>query len=163
MRGAEALRGKEGRKGGERPRGGRGQGPRGGGTARPSGRRKAGGSRGPQGHCRAGPGRLRSPLQIGLHQRGGPSLRGGAWGLGAGGDAWPEGPTHLRKQGEVPELPREEGFKPLPKRWVVGRTFAWLGRNRRLAKDYEQNPRVSEAWVYLGMLRLLVKRLARAA
>jgi len=40
---------------------------------------------------------------------------------------------------------------------------AWLGRNRRLAKDYEENPRVSEAWVYLGMLRLLVKRLARAA
>jgi transposase len=43
----------------------------------------------------------------------------------------------------------------------VERTFAWLGRNRRLAKDYEENPRVSEAWVYLGML--LVKRLARAA
>ncbi|KOX89717.1 hypothetical protein BVI061214_00896 [Thermus aquaticus] len=46
---------------------------------------------------------------------------------------------------------------------MVERTFAWLGRNRRLAKDYEENPRVSEAWVYLGMLRLLVKRLARAA
>jgi transposase len=63
----------------------------------------------------------------------------------------------------VPEIPRERGFKPLPKRWVVERTFAWLGRNRRLAKDYEENPWVSEAWVYLGMLRLLVKRLARAA
>jgi Transposase and inactivated derivatives len=63
----------------------------------------------------------------------------------------------------VPEIPRERGFKPLPKRWAVERTFAWLGRNRRLAKDYEENPRVSEAWVYLGMLRLLVKRLARAA
>ena len=49
------------------------------------------------------------------------------------------------------------------RRWVVERTFAWLGRNRRLAKDYEANPGVSEAWVYLGMLRLLVKRLARAA
>jgi hypothetical protein len=61
---------------------------------------------------------------------------------------------------EVPEIPREGGFKPL---WVVERTFAWLGRNRRLAKDYEENPGVSEAWVYLGMLRLLVKRLARAA
>ncbi|BFH75064.1 hypothetical protein TthTF19_02190 [Thermus thermophilus] len=47
--------------------------------------------------------------------------------------------------------------------WVRERTFAWLGRNRRLAKDYEANPGVSEAWVYLGMLRLLVKRLARAA
>jgi transposase len=64
---------------------------------------------------------------------------------------------------EVPEIPREGGFKPLPKRWVVERTFAWLGRNRRLAKDYEENPRVSEAWVYLGILRLLVKRLAGAA
>jgi transposase len=64
---------------------------------------------------------------------------------------------------EVPKIPRERGFKPLPKRWVVERTFAWLGRNRRLAEDYEENPGVSEAWVYLGMLRLLVKRLARAA
>jgi len=45
---------------------------------------------------------------------------------------------------------------------VVERTFAWLGRNRHLAKDYGENPGVSEAWVYLGMLRLLVKRLARA-
>jgi hypothetical protein len=66
----------------------------------------------------------------------------------------------VREGEEAPELPRERGFKPLPKRWVVERTFAWLGRNRRLAKDYEANPRVSEAWVYLGMLRLLVKRLA---
>ena len=47
--------------------------------------------------------------------------------------------------------------------WVLRELRAWLGRNRRLAKDYEANPRVSEAWVYLGMLRLLVKRLARAA
>lgn len=53
--------------------------------------------------------------------------------------------------------------KPLPKRWVVERTFAWLGRNRRLREDYEGHPSVSEAWLYLGMLRLLVKRLARAA
>jgi hypothetical protein len=69
----------------------------------------------------------------------------------------------VQEGAEVPEIPRERGFKPLPKRWVVERTFAWLGRNRRLAKDYEENPRVSEAWVYLGMLRLLVKRLAKAA
>ncbi|BCZ93301.1 hypothetical protein TthAA37_24900 (plasmid) [Thermus thermophilus] len=76
----------------------------------------------------------------------------------------------VREGEEAPELPRERGFKPLPNRWLVERTFAWLGWNRRLAKDYGQpsgylvqNPRVSEAWVYLGMLRLLVKRLARAA
>ncbi|RTI39840.1 IS5/IS1182 family transposase, partial [Thermus scotoductus] len=55
------------------------------------------------------------------------------------------------------------GFKPLPKRWVVERTFAWMGRNRRLGKDYEYHPEVTEAWLYLGMIRLLVKRLARAA
>jgi transposase len=57
------------------------------------------------------------------------------------------------------EVYSKKGYK----RWVVERTFAWLGRNRRLAKDYEENPGVSEAWVYLGMLRLLVKRLAKAA
>jgi transposase len=38
----------------------------------------------------------------------------------------------VREGAEVPEIPRERGFKPLPKRWVVERTFAWLGRNRRL-------------------------------
>jgi transposase len=70
-------------------------------------------------------------------------------------------PVHKRLHIHL-DTTRERGFKPLPKRWVVERTFAWLGRNRRLAKDYEENPRVSEAWVYLGMLRLLVKRLARA-
>jgi hypothetical protein len=46
----------------------------------------------------------------------------------------------VREGAEVPEIPRERGFKP--KRWVVERTFACLGRNRRLAKDYEENGRV---------------------
>ena len=69
----------------------------------------------------------------------------------------------VREGEEVPEIPREGGFKPLPKRWVVERTFAWMGRNRRLGKDYEYHPEVTEAWMYLGMIRLLVKRLARAA
>ncbi|WP_425276999.1 IS5 family transposase [Meiothermus ruber] len=69
----------------------------------------------------------------------------------------------VREGEETPEIPRESGFKPLPKRWVVERTFAWLGRNRRLGKDYEYHPEATEAWMYLGMIRLLVKRLARAA
>jgi putative transposase len=52
------------------------------------------------------------------------------------------------------------GFRVLPKRWVVERTFAWLGRNRRLSKDYERNPRVSEAMIRLAMIKLMLKRLS---
>lgn len=46
------------------------------------------------------------------------------------------------------------------KRWVVERTFAWLGRYRRLSKDYEYLCQTSENWIYLAMSRLLLKRLA---
>ena len=53
-------------------------------------------------------------------------------------------------------------FKVLPKRWIVERTFAWLGRNRRLSKDYERSSRVSETWVYLAMTGLMLRRLRRA-
>lgn len=58
---------------------------------------------------------------------------------------------------------RGRSFRAIPKRWVVERTFAWLVRNRRLRVDYELHPEVSAAWVYVAMIRLLVKRLARAA
>ena len=51
-----------------------------------------------------------------------------------------------------------KGFVLLPKRWIVERTFAWLGRYRRLSKDYEANPRSSEAWIYVAMIH----RMARA-
>jgi putative transposase len=57
----------------------------------------------------------------------------------------------------------EPGFKLLPRRWVVERTFAWLGRNRRLSKDYEQLPEVSEAMVYIAMVRLMLRRLVSAS
>jgi putative transposase len=52
-------------------------------------------------------------------------------------------------------------FKPLPRRWVVERSFAWMGRDRRLSKDYEFLPATSETWVYLSMVRVMLKRLAR--
>lgn len=52
------------------------------------------------------------------------------------------------------------GFKVLPKRWIVERTFGWLGRNRRLSKDYERLPRVSAAFIRVAMIRLLLQRKA---
>ena len=54
------------------------------------------------------------------------------------------------------------GFKVLPSRWVVERTFSWLGQNRRMSKDYERLPESSEAFVYAAMTRLMARRLARA-
>ncbi len=51
----------------------------------------------------------------------------------------------------------EKGFKPIKKRWVVERTFAWLTRNRRLAREYEKTPRSSETMVYIASSRLIMK------
>jgi transposase len=50
-----------------------------------------------------------------------------------------------------------------PRRWVVDRTFACLGTNRRLAKDYEEYGETTETWVYLAMVRLMLRRLTRQA
>ena len=53
-----------------------------------------------------------------------------------------------------------EGFEVLPRRWVVERTFAWLGRSRRLAKDWEKSIESSTAWGYISSIRLMIRRLA---
>lgn len=53
----------------------------------------------------------------------------------------------------------DKQFKVLPRRWVVERTFAWLGRYRRLSKDYEFRTTTSEAFLYLAMSRLMLRRL----
>ena len=57
---------------------------------------------------------------------------------------------------------QQHTFQVLPRRWVVERTFAWLGRCRRLSKDYEALPETTETWVYTAMTGLMLRRLARA-
>ena len=52
------------------------------------------------------------------------------------------------------------GFKVLPKRWIVERTFAWISRNRRLARDFERYAPTVAAFVRLAMIRIMLRRLA---
>ena len=59
----------------------------------------------------------------------------------------------------VSRAPDQKGFCALPRRWVVERTFAWLGRNRRLSKDYEGVVQTGECLIYLAMIRLMLRRL----
>jgi transposase len=54
-----------------------------------------------------------------------------------------------------------QGFEVLPRRWVVERTFAWLGRCRRLAKDFEATIASAVAWIFVAHIRTLTRRLAR--
>jgi putative transposase len=56
-----------------------------------------------------------------------------------------------------------KGFKVLPRRWVVERTFGWLGRQRRLSKDYEHLTDTSETMIYVAMIGLMLRRFARGA
>jgi putative transposase len=75
-------------------------------------------------------------------------------------------PTHRQLQRYAPdvlaELGYEAGFRVIPRRWVVERTFSWLGRHRRLSKDYARLASTEEALIYLVGIRLLLARLASA-
>lgn len=58
-----------------------------------------------------------------------------------------------------PSNSNSHSFEVLPRRWVVERTLGWLGRNRRLSKDYEELTESAEAWVHIAMIHLMLKRL----
>ena len=61
---------------------------------------------------------------------------------------------------EIVKRPKDQkGFVVLPRRWVVERTLGWLGRYRRLSKDYEERPESEEAIVLIAMINLMVHRL----
>jgi len=74
--------------------------------------------------------------------------------------------TAVKKAARVPpEIVKRsdtaKGFVVLPKRWIVERTFGWLGRCRRLAKDFENLTRSHLAFVQLAMIRVMMRRIAR--
>ena len=62
----------------------------------------------------------------------------------------------------VKKIAKQVGFQVLPRRWVVERFFAWINRNRRLAKDFEASIASAEAFLYAAAIMLLTRRLARA-
>ena len=65
---------------------------------------------------------------------------------------------------EIVKRPDEsKGFVLLRRRWVVERTFAWLGRFRRLSKDYEERTDSSEAMIHIAMIALMLRRLSKAS
>ncbi len=69
----------------------------------------------------------------------------------------------LRRKLEVEVVQRSDqtrGFRVLPRRWVVERTFSWLMRHRRLVRDYESTETSAQAWIYIAMIRIQLRRLA---
>ena len=62
----------------------------------------------------------------------------------------------------VPKPENQQGFTVLPRRWVVERFFGWLGRCRRLSKDFERTIASALAWLQLAVIRILLRRLGRA-
>lgn len=68
---------------------------------------------------------------------------------------WPKLEVEIVKRSDV-----KKGFAVLPRRWIVERTFGWLMRHRRLVRDYERSQASAEAWIYLAMIRIQLRRLA---
>jgi putative transposase len=82
---------------------------------------------------------------------------------GYSGDAFAQWVQSVRAKLKVEVVKRSnsaKGFKVLPRRWVVERTFGWLMRSRRLVRDYENTETSAEAWIMISMIRLQLRRLA---
>ncbi|WP_285689587.1 transposase, partial [Actinoplanes sp. NBRC 103695] len=73
---------------------------------------------------------------------------------------WRRGAQHGIDVETITRRPAEKGFRPLPRRWVVERTFGWLMQHRRLARDYEALPQRSRAMVLWAMANTMSRRLA---
>jgi transposase len=79
------------------------------------------------------------------------------------GDAFAQWVKELCPELEVEVVKRSDnavGFEVLPRRWVVERTFGWLMRHRRLARDYEKTETSAESFIYIAMIRTQLRRLA---
>ena len=80
------------------------------------------------------------------------------------GPKFGDGAQQVRRQLEVEIVKRsDQGFNVLPKRWVVERTFAWLGRCRRLARDFESLSRNALAFLRWASVRLMLRKLSNPA
>ena len=75
---------------------------------------------------------------------------------------WAEELAKEGKEVDWQGLMPPRGYVALPRRWVVERTFSWLGQNRRMSNDYERLCASAEAFIYAAMVRLMVRRLARS-
>jgi putative transposase len=75
---------------------------------------------------------------------------------------WAEEWAKEGKEIDWQRLMPPRGFVVLPRRWVVERTFSWLSQNRRTSRDYERLCATAEAFIYVAMSRLMVRRLARS-
>ena len=64
---------------------------------------------------------------------------------------------------EIVKRSDAKGFEVLPKRWIVERTFAWISRNRRLARDFERYAATVVAFIRLAMIRIMLRRLVAAS
>jgi len=82
---------------------------------------------------------------------------------GYSGEAFAQWVQGIRSKLVVQVVKRSDvtkGFRVLPRRWVVERTFGWLMRHRRLVRDYETSVSSAEAWAYIAMIRIQLRRLA---